>query len=103
MTLCPHAWPTPGSASYSAQIAMVSGPEPAAVATNAVGMSHTPASIVNGPLSASATHAAAALLLEGELGMGVHRVRQLDERWARSGHLSLRGSLHVHGASMART
>src|SRR3954454_597040 len=38
----------PGSASYSAQMPMVRGPDPA-VATKAVGRSHTPASTENPP------------------------------------------------------
>src|SRR3954468_8401929 len=46
----------PGSASYSAQMATGSGPDPA-VAMNAVGRSHTPFSTVMPPsLSAAATH-----------------------------------------------
>src|SRR5581483_2742567 len=50
MTLCPQAWPTPGRASYSAQMATVSGPLPE-VATNAVGSSQAPSSTVK-PASA---------------------------------------------------
>ena len=42
MMLWPQAWPTPGSASYSAQTATTSGPEPAS-APKAVGMPQTPA------------------------------------------------------------
>lgn len=49
--LCPQAWPTPGKASYSAQIPTVSGPEPYS-ATNAVSSPPTPASTVN-PASVS--------------------------------------------------
>ena len=44
-----------------------------------------------------------ALLLEGELGMGVHGVRQLDECPARGSHLPLRDGLGIHGANLATT
>ena len=46
MALWPHACPMPGRQSYSAQIAMQSGPEPAS-ATNAVGRSQTPRATLN--------------------------------------------------------
>jgi hypothetical protein len=60
-------------------------------------MSHTPASIER-PLSAPATHGGA-LLLEGKLGMGVHRVRQLDER----GPAAVTSRCATALTSMART
>ena len=45
ITLWPHAWPIPGSASYSAMIAIVGpGPVPLIVARNAVGNPPTPRS-----------------------------------------------------------
>ena len=57
MTLCPQAWPTSGRASYSAQMAMTSGPVPAS-ATNAVGRSAVPVVTAKPPVaSASAANA----------------------------------------------
>ncbi len=58
MMLWPQAWPTPGSASYSAQIPMCSGPVPAR-AMNAVGSSHAPVCTSN-PASASSAETQAA-------------------------------------------
>ena len=58
MTLWPHAWPISGSASYSQQMAMCSGPSPARAA-NAVGRSWMPVRTSNpAPASISATAAA---------------------------------------------
>ena len=74
--LWPQAWPMPGSASYSAQIATCSGPLPAR-ATNAVGRSQTPR--VDGEarrLRAPQRASRRPLLLEAELGMGVDAVRE---------------------------
>ena len=72
MTLCPHAWPIPGSASYSAQTATVSGPEPYS-ATTAVSRSPTPC------LRRGGDACRGRVLLERELGVGVHGAAQRDE------------------------
>ena len=79
MTLCPQAWPMSGSASYSQQMAMASGPRPI-VASKAVARPPTPRCTSKPPAeSASAHHAAACDLLEAELRVRVDAVRQLDE------------------------
>ena len=69
MTLWPHAWPMPGSASYSHRMAMV-GPSPVSmVARNAVSTPPTPVSTLKPCGEELAEPAAGLLLLVGQLGM----------------------------------
>ena len=84
MMLWPQACPTTGSASYSAQMAMCSGPSPT-LATNAVGMSYTPRSTSKPAASSAVCQPRGGLrLLVAELGIGVDAMRQLDEAGMRS-------------------
>src|SRR5690606_29690185 len=68
MTLCPHAWPIPGSASYSAQIAIVGPPVPAS-ARKAVGTPCAPSFAVT-PCRASTSTSVAALRCSSNAGSG---------------------------------
>ena len=80
MMLWPQAWPTPGRASYSAQTATTSGPEPIS-ALKAVGRPATPAGRRAKPPSAraSAVQARGPVLLEGSLGVVVDGVAERDQ------------------------
>ena len=79
MMLCPQAWPTPGRASYSAQIATTSGPEPHS-ALKAVGMSATPRG--HGEPAGGqclGRPGTGPVLLERRLGVGVDGVAEPDQ------------------------
>ena len=79
MMLCPHVWPMPGSASYSAQIARWSEPVPIRH-ENAVGRSQIPAS-TDSPASESnpAVHALERVSSNFSSGFVVHAVTEVDQ------------------------
>ena len=79
MMLCPQAWPTPGRASYSAQMATTSGPDPIS-ALKAVGRPATPV-VTAKPAGGQRLRrpGAGPVLLEGGLGMVVDGVAEPDQ------------------------
>ena len=80
--LCPQAWPTPGSASYSAQTTMRSGPCPARP-TNAVGeVAVAGASTLEARRSSERRRPAPAAWCSSkqQLGVGVDVVAEIDQR-----------------------
>ena len=78
MILWPHAWPMPGKLSYSAQMAMCTGPDPAR-ARNAVGRPQMSFSTVKpAPSKDSHSQAEACSSSETQLGMTVNAVAELD-------------------------
>ncbi len=100
--LWPQAWPMPGRLSYSAQIAMCSGPEPAR-ATKAVGRSHTPR-FTSKPAADEALREpeGGALLLEADLGMGVNAMAQRQQIALGAIQALARPGLGVHGTPLAQ-
>ncbi len=100
--LWPQAWPMPGSASYSAQMPMTSGPEPA-VATNAVGqVGHAGLDLEAGGGQRLGAPGAAPHLLEAKLGIGVDPVAEVDEGGTLGVDELLGGGLHVRGHRVRR-
>ena len=80
MRLCPQAWPTVGSASYSAQMTIDKGPDPTRARTAVVEPVGAAFDVEAGLVEHVADPTGGADLFEAELGLVVDGAAEVDQR-----------------------